>query len=88
MPTTDKLVKCKQCGAELPWGTLRKHHIEMHGLVMKPRQPKTLGSVSDRFDSIQKQIKEMVAEIDVERNLIQRRLLELDTLAAKYAKLV
>lgn len=88
MPTTDKLVKCKQCGLELPWGTLRKHHIEMHGLVVRPRQAKAMGSVSDRFDSIQKQIKDMVNEIDVERNLIQRRLLELDALAAKYAKLV
>jgi len=85
---SDQLVHCKTCGLELPYGKVRKHHIEVHGMRMKKRgseepAPPREVSAFDIISNMKAQAKQAMIKIDDERNACHRRIIELDNLAVK-----
>lgn len=76
------------------WGELWKHQKEEHGRTYRilktpvPFTPPIATNATETFHQIRTLAKEMLIQIDDERNKITNRLKELDDMAAKYKHLV
>ena len=90
MPKATDMVHCKHCKQEVLWGELRRHQRDVHGMTHqhKPRHTPIAMDATQTFQQIRTLAKEMIIQIDDERNRIQKRLIELDDMAAKYKSLV
>ena len=85
-------MKCKICGDEVTSSYfLTKHRKEKHPLEFQRYSKKArveVGSSSEMFHQGEELIRKALREVDTERNAIQQKLLELDSIAAKYKKLL
>lgn len=84
----DNMPRCSICNEqfERPYD-VTKHRKEAHGIERsKPKSSNK--SAIDMILDAQQQIKQALSKIDEERAQIQQRLLDLDTMAAKYKKLI
>lgn len=97
--SSESMRTCKKCGLRVKWGDIRKHHIDVHGLVVAggaarkgynktmtpPVQPlDALGT----FQKARADMKEAMLKIDDERAQLMNRLRDLDDLAAKMKPLL
>lgn len=88
MPTATDIVKCKICGEEVLWGELRRHKVTEHNYTSSYRRKQQSTDPTETFRQIKQLAKDMMIQIDDERNKIQQRLIELDNMAAKYKPLL
>lgn len=80
---------CKICNEPIAYGQMGEHMKVVHNKTQQPKSTTSLNSkVLNRYQRIRDDLKQLIADIDTERNQIQQRLLELDTLADKYKKLL
>lgn len=70
--------------------SIKSHYFAKHPEAVKrtSKQPPAPSDPSVVFQNIRNQAKLMMQQIDDERNRIQKRLLELDSMAAKFKSLV
>lgn len=86
-----KTYTCKQCDDKPQFqgrSALLAHYKVNHPSLKPAKEPKTCTTtpVMDAIHAAEKVLRNSVKDLEFERNQLHQRLLELDTLIAKYSK--
>lgn len=81
---------CKKCNPHVDFDNyyqFQKHKINVHAFVVTPRGlPKNTTPALERLQTLKLEVSSAIKDLEAEREVLHRRVLELDDIIVKYKK--